>query len=32
MDKINKTDEELNFQIYGIDKSGDLMLLVEREL
>ena len=32
MDKIGNTDEKLNFQIYGIDKSGDLMLLVEREL
>ena len=26
------TGEELGFEIYGIDKSGELMLLVEREL
>lgn len=26
------TGEEFGFEIYGIDKSGDLVLLVEREL
>lgn len=29
---VPATGEEIYFEIYGIDKSGDLVLLVEREL